>query len=85
MPNYWLNEQSGILKEAVEAFFSDEDMSSEDIEILKAYISQWLEPPMLIPANERVRLKDELSQITTKKGLKEFHWQLVNEYFIDCF
>lgn len=45
-PHYWMNETSGILRPAVEAYLGGEDpMTPAHIAALRAYIRQWIMAP----------------------------------------
>ena len=41
-PGYWMNETSGVLRPAVEAYLFHEDLSHEHIATLRAYFRQWV-------------------------------------------
>jgi len=83
IPRYWVNEVSGRMKEIVLKFFHAEKVEGQDLQILKDYIKEWLDASRL-PMNERVRLNDELKQITSSYKLMEFNQRLL-EYGIDPF
>ena len=42
-PGYWMNETSGVLRPAVEAYLHNEPLSPEHIAGLRAYLRQWIE------------------------------------------
>ena len=44
-PGYWMNEQSGVLRPAVERYLQGETLSEPDIAALRAYIRQWIMNP----------------------------------------
>jgi hypothetical protein len=41
-PGYWMNETSGVLRPAVEAYLLGEPMSEEEIAAMRAYLRQWI-------------------------------------------
>ena len=41
-PGYWMDEQSGVLRPAVEAYLRGEQMTSEQIDAMRAYLRQWI-------------------------------------------
>jgi len=46
MPGYWMNETSGVLRPAVEAYLlTDEELSPAHVAALRAYFRQWIAAP----------------------------------------
>jgi len=41
-PGFWMNETSGVLRPAVEAYLKHEPMSPEQIGAMRAYLRQWI-------------------------------------------
>jgi hypothetical protein len=41
-PGYWMNETSGALRPAVEAYLNNEPMSEGEIAAMRAYLRQWI-------------------------------------------
>ena len=41
-PGYWMNETSGVLRPAVEAYLNNEPMSEGEIAAMRAYLRQWI-------------------------------------------
>jgi len=44
-PGYWMNETSGVLRPAVEAYLKGEPMTREQIAAMRAYLRQWMASP----------------------------------------
>ena len=42
IPGYWMNETSGVLRPAVEAYLHDQPMTGEQIAAMRAYLRQWI-------------------------------------------
>lgn len=42
MPGYWMNETTGVLRPAIEAYLSGEPMSGEHVAAMRAYLRQWM-------------------------------------------
>ncbi len=42
---FWMNETSGVLRPAVEAYLNGEELTPEQIVILRAYLRQWMAGP----------------------------------------
>jgi hypothetical protein len=46
MPGFWMNETSGVLKPAVEAYLmSDAPLSMPQVAAIRAYLRQWIDGP----------------------------------------
>jgi len=77
-----MHELSGRMRAIVKAFFSDDqDLTADEIDILKRYMAQWIAAmPQQPPSWRR-----ELAVIQTKDELKRYNWKLVSDYSIDAF
>ncbi len=42
-PGYWMNETSGVLRPAVEAYLCRKWMTPEQVAAMRAYLRQWME------------------------------------------
>lgn len=42
VPGYWMNETSGVLRPAVEAFLRGGPMTAEQVAAMRAYLRQWI-------------------------------------------
>jgi len=79
---HWMHEQSGRMREIVRKLFSkDQDLTDQEIDILKWYIEQFVDAMPHKPPQWRERL----AACTTKKDLKEYNWMLVSDYTINPF
>jgi len=45
-PGYWMNETSGVLRPAVEAYLAGGPMTPEQIAAMRAYLRQWVNSPV---------------------------------------
>jgi hypothetical protein len=43
VPHFWMNEASGVLRPAVEAYLHGERMTPEQIGAMRGYLRQWIE------------------------------------------
>lgn len=57
MPGFWMDETSGVLRPAVEAYLRGEPLSDEQIAALRAYLRQWIAAPWIGPGIESLRAK----------------------------
>ena len=42
VPGYWMNETSGVLRPAIEAYLNGTEMTPEQILAMRAYLRQWI-------------------------------------------
>jgi hypothetical protein len=71
VPGYWMNETSGVLRPAVEAYLNGKDMTPGQILAMRAYLRQWInngswKGPMLDPLRTRVE------EIVTRKDIHDW-------------
>jgi hypothetical protein len=52
---YWMNETSGVLAPAVEAYLADRDMTGEQVAAMRAYLRQWIAADWIGPKIEGLR------------------------------
>jgi len=45
VPGYWMNEQSGVLRPAIEAYLRHQSMTPIQIATVRAYLRQWIGAP----------------------------------------
>lgn len=66
-PRFWMEESTGVLNEAVDAYMNGERLSTEQINVIKVYLRQFIERAKLSgAANKRLLLSkiDKLSKIS---------------------
>jgi hypothetical protein len=56
-PGYWMNETSGGLRPAVEAYLNDWPMTPEHVASLRAYFRQWMAADWAGPRIEELRTR----------------------------
>lgn len=68
MPGYWMNETSGVLRPAVEAYLRNETMTPEHIAAMRAYLRQWIMAPAWM-GPEVDELRASLDGLTTRGAI----------------
>jgi hypothetical protein len=43
LPGFWMNETSGVLRPAVEAYLQGDEITPAEIAAMRAYLRQWIE------------------------------------------
>ena len=46
IPGYWMNETSGRLRPAIEAYVKGDALNEAEIAAIRAYLRQWIEAPV---------------------------------------
>ena len=67
-PGYWMDETTGVLRPAVEAYLHGEPMTAAHLAAMRAYLRQWIAAPVW--AGDRVELlRATVDDITCRQGL----------------
>lgn len=68
-PRYWMDETSGVLRPAVEAYLSGGPLSDSHVAALRAYLRQWIMSPVW-GGIEVVRLRDRVEGLTSRQAIE---------------
>jgi hypothetical protein len=68
-PGFWMNETSGVLRPAVEAYLRWEPLSAAQIAALRAYLRQWIEAYAWLEEDELFTLRQEVDQLTSREAI----------------
>jgi len=67
-PGYWMNETSGALHAAVERYIKLEPLSDLDLDVMRAYLRQWMRGDFKGP--EIDELRNTIDVITDRASLE---------------
>lgn len=70
-PGYWMNETSGVLKPALEAYLRDDPLDDGQIAALRAYLRQWIMAPAWKGAGVP-RLRASIDGLTSRQAIHEW-------------
>lgn len=70
-PGYWMNETSGVLRPAVEAYLRCEPMEPAAIAALRAYLRQWIAAPAWQGAGVEL-LRQAIDRLTSREAIDEW-------------
>jgi hypothetical protein len=70
IPGYWMNEVSGVLRPAVEAYLYGDPMTPEQIAAMREYLRQWIAAPswqgpmidVLRAGVDRIRIRTDIDR-----------------------
>lgn len=68
VPNYWMNETSGVLRSAVEAYLRGRTMTPMQIEALRTYLRQWIMGPWW-PSDRLDELRQGVDDLTSRQAI----------------
>lgn len=68
-PGYWMNETSGVLRPAVEAYLENRPLTLTEIAAIRAYLRQWIFAPVW-RGTEIDGLRDAIDSLTNQAQIK---------------
>lgn len=68
IPGYWMNETSGVLRPAVEAYLNRHPMTDAQISALRAYLRQWINAAGFIGIGV-ADLRGRIDSLTTRGAI----------------
>ena len=83
-PRFWMEETSGALSDAVEACMGGEKLTPEQRELMRLYLTQYLERAVLTGDANRERMITQVAQLRTTKDFIEFA-EYLSEYGAEVF
>jgi hypothetical protein len=71
-PRFWMDEQTGVLQDAVETYMDGDRLNASQLAILKIYLKQFVErAPLAGEANVR-KLVQQIQQLRTTRDVEDF-------------
>jgi hypothetical protein len=71
-PHFWMTEQTGRLNEAVEAYFGGEKLSPEHLNLIKQYLTQYIERAVLTGDANRNMLLNKANALRNTREIERF-------------
>jgi hypothetical protein len=71
-PRFWMDEVSGQLHSAVEAYLHGDAMESWQIPYLRAYLRQWIASPVWCDGPDIDELRSRIDGLTSTKAISEW-------------
>lgn len=71
LPGYWMNETSGVLRPAVEAYLRHETMTCEQVAAMRAYLRQWIDAPGWTGPNAQF-LRQSIDDVTSQPAISSW-------------
>ena len=70
-PGYWMDETSGVLRPAIEAYLHGEEMTGEQVAAMRAYLRQWIAAPAWRGPGVEF-LRGEIDGITDRRKIRDW-------------
>jgi hypothetical protein len=71
-PKYWMHETGGKLAAAIKRYLHDEALSVDDILLIRAYLSQWVDSPAW-DANPSIDYEGRLALASMRQSARSLH------------
>ncbi len=78
-PRFWMEETTGALADAVETYMSGEPLSTQQLDLIKIYLNQFLERAVLANDANRRQLIAKAQQLRSTEDIEVFADEL-SEY-----
>ncbi len=77
-PHFWMAEESGLLAEAIEMYFSGERLQANQLELIKQYLRQYAGRAKLTGDAKRDRLLQAIDKLRTRSDIQRFADDIAN-------
>jgi hypothetical protein len=71
-PRFWMEEDSGLLAPAVDAYINGEKLDAQQLELLQLYLRQFLERAVLTGAANRNKLLARVARLRSAHDIERF-------------
>ena len=71
-PRFWMEETSGVLADAVDAYIAGEKLSTAQLDALKPYLNQFIERAVLAGDANRKLLLQQIAKLRTVADVERF-------------
>jgi hypothetical protein len=68
-PKYWMNETSGVLAPIIHAYLKHQPMTYQQVKVMGAYLSQWIDSPVWYGNPTLERLQRDAHLIQTRADI----------------
>lgn len=71
-PRFWMEETTGRLAAAVERYMQGEPLTADQLEVIKLYLTQYLERAVIEGSADRKRLLSRIDRLRTTRDIEHF-------------
>lgn len=83
-PRFWMEETTGALSAAVDAYMNGERLPTEQLQLLRLYLRQFIERALLAPEANRRLLLSKIDKLKTTNDIENFADE-ISEYGAEVF
>ncbi|HEX6291491.1 MAG TPA: hypothetical protein VFZ66_20075 [Herpetosiphonaceae bacterium] len=83
-PRFWMEETTGALNEAVDAYMNGEKLSAEQIDLIRLYLRQYIERALLSGEANKKLLLSKIDKLKTTADVERYADEL-SEYGAEVF
>ncbi|MBV9788253.1 MAG: hypothetical protein JOZ51_08775 [Chloroflexi bacterium] len=83
-PRFWMEETTGALNEAVDAYMNGEKISAEQLNVIKLYLRQYMERAMLSNDANKKLLLSKIDKLKTTADVERYADE-ISEYGAEVF
>jgi hypothetical protein len=71
-PGFWMDETSGMLRPAIEAFLHDRPMTDDQVAAMRAYLRQWIEADDWHEGLALDNLRASIDRLTSREAISQW-------------
>ncbi len=71
-PGFWMDETSGVLRPAIEAYLHGDTMTAEQVAAMRAYLRQWIAAPHWRGADALAELRGGIDALTSRFAIADW-------------
>lgn len=71
-PRFWMEETTGALSEAVDAYMNGERLATEHLQLIRLYLRQFIERAQLAPEANRKVLLSKIDKLKTTTDIENY-------------
>lgn len=83
-PRFWMEETSGALNEAVDAYMNGEKLTTEQLNVIKLYLRQYIERAVLSSDANKKLLLSKIDKLKTTADVERYADE-ISEYGAEVF
>jgi hypothetical protein len=75
-PRFWMEEQTGVLADAVETYMRSEPLDGQQLDLLRLYLRQYIERAVLSVGTDRNKLLSRIEKLRRTSDIERFAEEL---------
>jgi hypothetical protein len=71
-PRFWMEESTGALSDAIDAYMSGERLTNEQLDLIKIYLTQYISRALLTPDAKKPLILSRIAKLKTRNDVERF-------------